>query len=91
MEKRLIPYSVHLPESVFLKVKEFAGDRRAASMIRDAIVAMVEGNDFYTKGYNSALDAAIKKIEKNKIATSVAINGEVVAESIAREITQLRK
>lgn len=91
MEKRLIPYSVHLPEHIFLKVKEFAGDRRAASLIRDAIVAMVEGNDFYTKGYNSALEAAVKKIEKNKVATSVAINGELVAESIAREINQLRK
>lgn len=91
MDKRLIPYSVHLPESIFNKIKAFAGERKAASLVREAIVSFVEGGDLYNKGWNSGLDAVIKKLQNHKIANALAINGEVVAELIAREINQLRK
>ena len=35
--KRLIPYSVHLPEDVYKKLKEAAGSRKASALVRDAI------------------------------------------------------
>lgn len=91
MDKRLIPYSVHLPEEVFQKIKTFAGERKAASLVREAIVSFVEGGDLYNKGFNSGLDAALKKIQNHKIANSLAFNGDAVATLIAREINQLRK
>lgn len=88
---RLIPYSVHLPAPIFAKLKAFAGERKAASMVREAIVSFVEGGDLFNQGFNSGLEAAIKKIQNHKIANSLAFNGDVVAESIARELNQLRK
>lgn len=89
--ERLIPYSVHVPESIFKKLKEFAGERKAAGLVRDAIVSFVEGGDLFNKGYNSGIDAALKKVNNHKIANSLAFNGDVVAALIAREITSLRK
>jgi len=91
VEKRLIPYSVHLPEPVFQKIKAFAGERKAAGLIREAITSFVENRDLFQRGYEAGLDAALKKLKANKTANSVAINGEVVADMIAREIDQLRK
>ena len=38
--KRLIPYSVHLPEDIHKKLKAAAGDRKASALVRDAITLM---------------------------------------------------
>lgn len=91
MDKRLIPYSVHLPEHIYHKIKEFAGSRQAAGVIRDAITSFCEGSTLYDKGFNSGLDALAKRIDNNKVANSLAFNGETMAALIAREIATLRK
>lgn len=91
MEKRLIPYSVHLPEPIYHKIKEFAGNRQAAGVVRDALIAFCEGTPLYDKGYNSAIEAITKRINNHKLANSLAFNGETVADMIVREIGQLRK
>lgn len=91
MDKRLIPYSVHLPEPVFNKIKQFAGERKAASLVREAIVSFVENQDLFNRGYASGIEAAIKKIKANKHASSVAINGQAISESLAQELQQLIK
>ena len=41
MEKRLIPYSVHLPEPIYAKLKKAAGERKASALVRDAITMMI--------------------------------------------------
>ena len=46
--KRLIPYSVHLPEDVYNKLKEAAGNRKASALVRDAITLIVEGDDEFS-------------------------------------------
>ena len=35
MEARMIPYSVHLREDVYLKLKEVAKDRKATALVRE--------------------------------------------------------
>jgi hypothetical protein len=52
--KRLIPYSVHLPEEVHAKLKEAAGNRKASALVRDAITLIIEGDDEFNGGYNKA-------------------------------------
>ena len=53
--KRLIPYSVHLPEEVHAKLKEAAGNRKASALVRDAITLIIEGDDEFNGGYNKGV------------------------------------
>lgn len=91
MEKRLIPYSVHLPEDIFNLIKQAAGERKAAGLVRDAIVAFVEKQSQYDTGYKTGIDAAIKKVANHKLASSVAYKDELISESIINELRSLIK
>ena len=74
--KRLIPYSVHLPEDVYLKLKQAAGERKASALVRDAITLIVSGSTPYNSGYNNGIKDAIGGIEKGKTVCGLAINGD---------------
>lgn len=89
MEKRLIPYSVHLPEAIFNKLKEAAGDRKAAGLVRDAITNFLEGGDLYKHGYEAGIRDCAAKVAKNKLAQSIAFEGEVISDVIVKEINSL--
>lgn len=84
--KRLIPYSVHLREDIYLKLKEAAGQRKATSLVRDAITLIVEGDDVFNGGYNKGLRDSISVIKENENATSISIGGESIAELLSRQI-----
>lgn len=91
MEKRLIPYSVHLPEPIYLMVKEAANQRRASGLVRDAIVAFIENRDKYQQGYQAGLDAAIKKVGNNKVANAIAYGGETIGNLLIKDLRTLSK
>jgi hypothetical protein len=84
--KRLIPYSVHLREDIYLKLKEAAGQRKATALVRDAITLIVEGDDVFNGGYNKGLRDAIAVIKENESASSISIGGESIAELLSRQI-----
>lgn len=84
--KRLIPYSVHLREDIYLKLKEAAGQRKATALVRDAITLIVEGDDVFNGGYNKGLRDAIAVIQENESASSISIGGESIAELLSRQI-----
>lgn len=90
MEKRLIPYSVHLPEETYRKIKDAAGDRKASSIVREAIVSYLGKEDLYKSGYQAGLAAAIKKIGNHKIASALAYNGETMADILIEEIRNIK-
>ncbi len=77
--KRLIPYSVHLPEDVYKKLKAAAGERKASSLVRDAITLILEGDDEFNGGYNKALRDVISMINDDKWCSNVGVNGESFA------------
>jgi hypothetical protein len=87
--KRLIPYSVHLREDIYNKLKAAAGERKASSMVRDAITMIIEGDDAYTSGYNKGLQDAIKAIDSNVMASGITINNHNVAEVLVASITKM--
>ena len=91
MEKRLIPYSVHLPEDIYLLIKQAAGERKASGMVREAIISFVQKRNMHDKGFESGLDAAIKRIQNNRVANDLAYKGETLADMLAREIQSLNK
>lgn len=91
MDKKLIPYSVHLPEEIFLKIKEAADNRKASGLVREAIISFIENKGLFEKGFNSGIDACVKSVKKHKLAGSLAVNGESLSESISNELNRLAK
>lgn len=81
-DQRLIPYSVYLRKDIHDKLKEAAKDRKAASVVRDAITMLVEGEDAFNAGYNKALRDICSVIAENKTATSFSVNGQSVADTL---------
>lgn len=91
MEKRLIPYSVHLPEDIYNLIKQAAGDRKASGMVREAIVSFVGKRDLFDKGYQAGIQASMKKIANNKMANAISYNNVTVAEVLTNDLNSLIK
>jgi hypothetical protein len=84
--KRLIPYSVHLPEDIYKKLKEAAGNRKASALVRDAITLIVEGDDEFNGGYNKALRDVISLLHDDTWCKDLGIQGQSLADYIQEQI-----
>jgi hypothetical protein len=84
--KRLVPYSVHLPEDIYLKMKKAATERKASAMVRDAIVMMIEGNDVYNSGYRKGVRDSMNIVNQNEGAKTISYGGSTIAESIVTDL-----
>lgn len=80
MEKRLIPYSVHLPEDIYKKLKAAAGERKASALVRDAITLIIEGDDEFNGGYNKAIKDIIAIIHSDHWCKTLGISGQSLAQ-----------
>lgn len=89
--KRLIPYSVHLSEEVYLALKAHAQDRKASSMVRDAITMLLEGGKPFDSGYNQAIRDVLKLINKHDTANFISFHGVSIADDLVEEIKELQK
>lgn len=77
--KRLIPYSVHLPEHIHAKLKEAAGNRKASGLVRDAITLIIEGDDAFNGGYNKAIRDVIDLLHNDQWCKVLGIEGQSMA------------
>lgn len=91
MDKKLIPYSVHLPENIFNAIKQAAGDRKAASLVREAIIQFVEKRNMFDQGFNAGLEAAIKKTVNHKVVSVLSYKGEALSDSLVHDFESLLK
>ena len=91
MEKRLVPFCVHLYSDHIEKLKEKAGSRKVAGVIRDAISMILDGEEEYTAGYNRALQDAVKLIAGCKEIEVIAINGKYLSDVLADQLEVLKK
>jgi superfamily II helicase len=87
--KRLIPYSVHLPEDVYNKLKEAAGNRKASALVRDAITLIVDGDDEFNGGYNKAVRDVISVIHDNQWCKVIGVGGQPLAELLEEILSQM--
>jgi hypothetical protein len=87
--KKLVPYSVYLPVEQFDKLKAAAKDRKAASIVRDAIAMILDGNDLFTSGYNKGIRDAAKIIYDCEEAQMIAIKGKDLGALLAEKIDLL--
>ena len=89
MTQVMRPYSVYLPEEYIAKIKEHAKDRKAAALVRDAIITALSGDDNYTAGYNKALRDAAKLVDNCKEIEVIAIHGKYLADILMDQIKEL--
>lgn len=83
------PYSLYLPEEYITKIKEFAKERKASELIRDAIGAALDGNSEFDSGYNKGLRDAIKAINDCKEIDVIAIRGKYLSDLLADQLRQI--
>jgi hypothetical protein len=87
--KRLIPYSVHLPEDIYKKLKAAAGERKASALVRDAITIIVDGDDEFNGGYNKAVRDVISTIHGDQWCKAIGIEGQTFAEYLEEILSQM--
>jgi predicted DNA-binding protein len=91
MTKKLMPYSVYLPMEYYDKIKDLAKERKASSMVRDAIVMALDGNDEFKSGYNKGVRDAIKIVDACKDIEMIAIRGKYLSDLLAEQMSGLEK
>ena len=91
MEKKMIPYSLFLPEDIFLKVKELAKERKAAPLIREAIGMVLNNHDAFTAGYHRGISDAAKVVYDCREAQMVAVNGRDIGAVLSEQILELKE
>jgi len=87
--KNLVPYSVYLPVEQFDKLKAAAKNRKAASIVRDAIAMMLDGTDLFTSGYNKGIKDAAKVVYDCEEAQMIVIKGKDLGALLAEKIDLL--
>ena len=87
--KKLVPYSLYLPQEYYKKLKEAAKDRKASSLVRDAIIMILDGGDAYNSGYNKAIRDAAKVVYDNQEAQMIAIKGKDLGSILTEQIEAL--
>ena len=87
--KRLIPYSVHLPDDIHAKLKAAAGERKASSLVRDAITMILSGTTPFNSGYNKGLRDAAKIVQTDATVKGLVINGTKVGAVLTDKIEKL--
>jgi hypothetical protein len=89
--KKLVPYSVYLPVEYYNKIKDFAKDRKASGMVRDAIIMSIEGGDAFSSGYKKGLRDAITAVDNCKEIEIIAIGGRYLADILAEQISAMEQ
>lgn len=87
--KRLIPYSVHLPEHIYTALKEAAGNRKASALVRDAITLIINGDDEFNGGYNKAVTDIMSVISADDICSSISVNGQQISDHLCTMLADL--
>lgn len=87
--KRLIPYSVHLREDIYNKLKAAAKDRKATALVRDAITMIIEGDDAFNSGYRKALRDVAEMLRQDEWCSVVGVHGETFSDRLATYVEKM--
>lgn len=86
---KLVPYSVYLSQEHYDKIRVHARNRKASSLVRDAITMIIDGNDPYKAGYAQALRDAVKVIDGCKEIENFAFKGKYLNDILIGQISSL--
>lgn len=88
-QKKLVPYSVYIPQGHHKKLKQLAKERKASEMIRNAIDLLMTNNDVFKAGYNKAIEDSSKVIYECQEAQMVAVKGKDLGAHLSEQIKML--
>ncbi len=91
MEKKLVPYSVYLPEEHVKQLRKLAEERKASELIREAVISMLEGSDKFKSGYNKGIKDAAKVVYDSPEAQMIAIKKRDLGDILAEQIELLER
>lgn len=91
MASKLIPYTVYLPQEHYENLRGYAKERKASSIIRDAICSFLEGNDQYKSGYNKALKDAAKKVKSDQDLKNISIRSRTLSQIVTEMLSDMEK
>lgn len=91
MSKKMVPYSLYLPEDQREKLRELAKQRQGAEMVRNAIGVMLKGGSEFDGGYNQAIEDMIKLVDTIKEIQCIAVNGKYLNDVIADRSRELKR
>ena len=91
VERKLVPYSVYISQEHYLKLKDVAKSRRAASLVRDAIGMILDGKDTFNAGYNKGIKDACKVVFECPEAQMVAVKGKDIGVYLSEQIKLLEQ
>lgn len=83
MEK-LVPYTVHLPADLHKRLKEAAGERRAAALVREALTLYLGEQTPYRAGVSAGLRQAKEEIMLHPLLCSLKWKDETLAQNMCR-------
>jgi len=87
--KKLIPYSVYLPPEHHKMLKKAAKERKASSIVREAVIMILDGGDVYKSAYNKGISDAAEVVYACKEAQMVAVNRRDIGAILAEQINLL--
>ena len=91
MEKKLVPYSVYLPEEHVKQLRKLAEERKASELIREAVISMLEGSDKFKSGYNKGIKDAAKVVYDSPEAQMIAIKKRDLGDILDEQIELLER
>ena len=69
---------------------ELAKERKAAALVRDAIMMALDGDDSFKAGYNKALRDVVGLVDNISEIKVIAINGKYLADIVAEQVDELK-
>ena len=90
VRKNLIPYSVYLPAEYHERLRKAAKERKASSIVREAVIMMLDGGDIYRSAYNKGVSDSEDVVYSCKEAQMVAVNKRDIGVILAEKISLLK-
>jgi hypothetical protein len=89
VRKNLVPYSIYLPAIYHQRLRDAAKERKASSIVRDAVIMMLDGGDVYKSGYNKGIKDASDVVYQCKEAQMISVNKKDIGVILAEKIDLL--
>jgi predicted DNA-binding protein len=91
MRKNMKPFSMYLPNEYHDMLTDYSKQRKASEVVREAIVAYLNGGDMFKAGYNKALKDAQAVVAGCKEIEVIAVNGKYLDVYLSEQIGSLEK
>lgn len=91
MRKNMKPFSMYLPLEYHKMLEDYSKQRKASEVVREAVVAYLNGGDMFSAGYNKALKDAVAIVKACKEIEVIAVKGKYLDVLLAEQISSLEK